>query len=550
MLTALAVLLFVLTSALKITLFNHILVPGADKWMFRFKLLTTLPLLIIAYPILFRLRSRVLFITFYVIQTLYILINMSYYMYFNNYLHLEQFITNFYEGFIAVMNASAPKNPVLLIALIDLPFFIFLAIYYKRANDLRKKLRLPVNIAVALALIVTVYTQYGHYKENIFITHLAKSTRLGESLIVSRYGTLANNIVGMYKHKDTQEYINSLSYGREIARKTEREEKADIFIIQVESLESAIVQQTHGGSYVMPYLRSLTQSSVYYPYMLNYHFGGGTSDSEFSIINSVEPLLGYPAIKLSSYNSPNSFIKRLKESSYEAYAFHGNVGRYYNRDIAFRSFGFDEFYDIAEMGMADVGWGAPDDKVFGFALDKAAAAQGPVLSYVITMSSHGPFTNVLNYYHNSLFDDIQDKKLKDYYNSMAYVDKCIKDYVESIRDRYDDAYIFIFGDHPPQINNSGFNEASLKMNDRTYEFVPLFIITPDNMKYSEQEYAASFLDIAPTVLNASGAPYSILSDGADLLDPDKKPGNIPHRGLLIDRAELYEKIADIVSGSR
>lgn len=542
---AAAVLLFVLASAFKISLFNHILVPHADKWMFRFKFLTTLLLVIIVYPILFRFRPRILLIAFYTAQVLYIMISMSYFIYFHNYLHFNLFAANFYEGLVAVFIESTPKSPLLLIAFIDFPFFAYLAITYRRANRMRKKLKVPVNVIVAIALITTAYTQYGHYKENKFITQIARSIRIGESYIVERYGTLANSVVNLFKYSTMQDYIDSIQYGKPLTNKEENEKKPDIFIIQVESLESSIVRQMHDGNYVMPYLHSLTGNSVYYPYLVTYHFGGGTSDCEFSIINSVEPLAGYPAIKLSTYKGPNSFVRQLTGSAYRAYAYHGNIGRYYNRDIAFRSFGFEEFYDIDKMRLNDVGWGAPDDKVYEFALNKAKESGSPVLSYVITMSSHGPFTNVSNYYTNAIFNNIGDKKLRNYYNSMAYVDKSIKDYVRAIRDNFDNAFIFIFGDHTPQVQNKLFKESYIFIDDKRYEFVPLFVLTPDNKVYREEQIVASLLDISPTILNLSGVKYDIRSNGIDLLNPgDVMPGKIPYRGSNWDRKVLFKYITD------
>ncbi len=537
------IILFVLVNVLKITIFNQVLVPQADKFMFRFKFLTTLLIVVAIYPILFRFRSRALFIAFYVIQTLYIIINMSYYLYFNNYLHIEEFISNFYEGFVAVMNASSPKNPILLVSFIDLPFFIFLTVTYFRANRLRKKLWVIIDAAVVLALLATAYTQYGHYKNKVFITNIAQNHFLGESRIVQRYGTLINTAVSIYYGQSTEDYINSLKYGKQIAKTVDNPKKANIFIIQVESMDSVIVHQQHNGKYIMPYLNSLADNSVYFPYMVSYHFGGGTSDTEFSIINSVEPLVGYPAIKLTTYKAPNAFIKQLNAAGYQSLAFHGNIGRYYNRDLAFHTFGFEEYYSIEKMNMKDVGWGAPDDKVFDFALNRISGVTKPLLSYTITMTSHGPFTSVMNYYNRSDYDDVQDKLVRDYFVSMSYVDQSIKDYVEAVQKKYDNAYFIIFGDHTPKIKSPDYRQADTMIDGKNYEFVPLYIITPDKAKYREENKVASTLDLAPTILNAAGISYDYRSDGTDLLDRTKEPGKIPYRGLECDRAALFNNIS-------
>lgn len=546
-LTAFVLIAFLMANILKIALFNQVLIPNADKWMLRYKLITTFLIVVITYPVLFRFRSRVLFVSFYLLQLLYIIVNLAYYLYFHNYLHIEQFIGNFYEGFTAVQNASGPKNPLLLISILDLPFFIYLAIVYFRANRLRKKLRVLVYIAVILALCTTTVSEYRHYQEKNFLTHISKNMFLGESRIVQRYGTLINNAVSIYNSKNTEEIINSFKYGKEQTNETEKEKKPNIFIIQVESMDASVVREKHDGNYVMPFMDSLTRNAVYYPYVLSYHLGGGTSDSEFSVINSIEPIVGYPSIKLTTYKAPNSFVSKLVGAGYEANAFHGNVGRFYNRDVAFHKFGFKEFYDIAKMGMKDVGWGAPDDKVFSYVLDKSKTMSKPFLSYTITMTSHGPFTNALNYYNNVDYDDIQDKMVKDYFNSMTYVDKSIEDFVKSIQNEYPDSYIFIFGDHTPKIESKEFKQSSVMIDGKLYEFIPFFAITPDKQVYAEQKNAATFLDVAPTVLNASGIKFSIRSDGANLLKPGGTLEKIPYRGTQWDRAALFSEISDELS---
>lgn len=544
--TAAAVVFFVILNALKITIFNQILVPNADKWMFRYKFLNTMLVLIIFYPLLFRLRSRVLLVVFYILQVLYIMISMSYYLYFENYLHLEQFISNFYEGSLAVKNSSAPQNPMVLTAFIDLPFFVWLAAVYPRANRLRHKFRVLIYIAVALSVGTVAVTQYEQYKERNFLTHIAGNMFLGESRVVQRYGTLINNAVSIYNKKSTEEYINSFNYGKDVTNEKGAAEKPDIFIIQTEALDASIVQQKYNGEYVMPYLNSLTNSAVYYPYMMSYHLGGGTSDCEFSVINGIEPLLNYPAIKLTTYNAPNSFISRLTAAAYEVNAFHGNIARYYNRDMSFFKYGIHEYYDIAKMGLKDVGWGAPDSQVFDFALERSREAKKPFLSYIITMSSHIPYTNVSHYYNNNAYDGIPEEMARNYYNSMSYVDKAMEDFIKSVREEYDNAYIFIFGDHRSKVDSSNiFKQASVKIDDKLYEFVPLFIITPDGMKYREEKMAASFLDVGITILNASGIKYSIKSFGTDLLKPGGgNESKIPYRGLQWDRRELFGKISE------
>jgi phosphoglycerol transferase MdoB-like AlkP superfamily enzyme len=278
---------------------------------------------------------------------------------------------------------------------------------------------------------------------------------------------------------------------------------------------------------------------------MSYHEAGATSDCEFSTINSVEPLDDYPSIKIGDYAYPNSIVRQLEKNLYSTIAFHGNVGNYFNRDVAYPKMGYQKLVDMTEMNLKDVGWGAPDSDVFKFAENRLKSEKEPFFAYTITMTSHGPFTNANNYYNNNNYDDVQDKTARDYMNSMSYVDQSIGNYVNYIRANFKNTYIFIWGDHTPNVNNNDYKQASFTDEGKYYEFVPLMIVTPDNKTYKENNIAASFLDVAPTIANASGMPYSINSDGIDLLNRSGDAPKIPFKGGIADRSYLFDKVSKI-----
>ncbi len=68
----------------------------------------------------------------------------------------------------------------------------------------------------------------------------------------------------------------------------------------------------------------MAADNVYFPYLLSYHFAGGTSDCEVAVLNSIEPLTSEPTMKLYDYGYPNSLVKRLETAGYHTLAFHGN----------------------------------------------------------------------------------------------------------------------------------------------------------------------------------------------------------------------------------
>jgi len=533
-------LLFFLLNALKVALFNYYIIPNQTANAFKYKFIMSFIMIFFAYVICLSFRSRIFFVLAYILQIAYILINLSYYLYYHSYLNVMQFVSLFSEGFEATKNSSAPLSFEMLIAFIDVPAFLFIAINYIKVREFRKRILLYRIVAALATIAILVQVQIYYYNNNNFITTLLDDKFKGESPIVQWYGTVANNIVNIWLKSSESQFIKQFVYGSEMNNEETSLDNPNFVLIQIESMDSIIINTKYKNEYIMPYLNSLANNNVYYPYVMSYHMGGGTSDTEFSIINSIEPLDEYPSIKLSNYKYNNSMLKKLAKGFYTNVAFHGNSDVFFNRDSAFPKMGFHEFYDIDKMGLEQKGWGAPDKDVFKFASEKIKDLEEPYLAYIITMTSHTPFSNVNHYFKKDIYDDIEIKVVKNYFNSMSYVDQCIKKFVEEIQN--DDTYIFIYGDHTPNIFSNLYWQASYKEDDKQFEFVPLIIITPDNKRFKVDNEAASFLDFAPTILNNAGISFSIKTFGRDLLDPDSERKDIPYKGSKYAREDFVEKI--------
>ena len=70
----------------------------------------------------------------------------------------------------------------------------------------------------------------------------------------------------------------------------------------------------------------------------------------------------------------------------------------------------------------------------------------------------------------------------------------------------------------------------------------MFILTPDSRVHYETRCVASFIDVAPTVLAASGVPFRLHTKGTNLLKVPLEDGSLPFRGGTYLRSELYAKI--------
>jgi lipoteichoic acid synthase len=537
---------FVILNSLKMSLFNFSIMNSYNAASFIFKTVFSLGISAMMYTFIIKVRSPFALIILYVAESSYIFSNISYFSYFRNYLHLFQSAALFTEGVGQVKHFTIPVNYRHLVMLIDIPLFIYIVRYYVEINFISARISAYRKYIIICFLILISGNEAWNFAHNNSIFKVVKNYAEGEPIIVERYGTVVNNFCDVVFNWGGKSLIEQFKYGEVMTNSSVGVDKPNVIAIQVESLDSNLINKRYQDSYIMPNLNALAQQNVYYPYMLSYHKAGGTSDSEFSVINSVEPLKGFPSIKLSKYEYPNSMIKTFSDNSYDTFAFHGNIANYYNRDVAFAKMGFKEFDDIRKMGFKDIGWGAPDGEVFNYALNKLKGKEKPFFSYIITMTSHTPFTGAYNYYKNSNYDNIADEEIKHYFNSFSYVDQSINEFVDSVKKEHSNTYIFIYGDHTPNIDKDEYRQAAFMDGNNYLEFVPLIIITPDNKKFVEQNEVASFLDIAPTMLKASGQVFNISTNGRDLLNNEEISKSIPFNGIQYNREVLFKKTSNLL----
>jgi lipoteichoic acid synthase len=535
-------LCFVLISAFKVSVFDHLIVdestlqnvfPGylnKSAVMLMLCLLLTLP------------RRSFPFVTFFLLQILYMYVNLLYHFSFMGYLHLSQYANLYGETFDLARHSALPTDGRLLWVLLDVPFFIGFLWTYPGFSRIATVLRARTALYGLAAALFLFLVQWDPKRDTANM--LMNDPYESDISVVQKHGLLTFNIVDLLNYQDAQQHIKGISYGPKVCSVDTAIAAArkNVIVLQIESLDAYIVDRKYKNAYITPFLHELTSTSVYYPYMLSYHEAGSTSDCEFSTINSIEPFDDYPAMKIRNYNYVNSMIRPMASCGYAADAFHGNRGTYFNRAAAFKKMGFGMFFDIEGMGLHDVGWGAPDKAVFDFVATKLRQQKEPFFYYIITMSSHEPFTLTRPYYQNNFFSDIRNERTRDYFNAISYVDRETREFVRKVRQIRPNTYVFILGDHTPVIAKDVYKRASFVYDSRQFEFVPLFIITPESLASRENRCAASFVDIAPTVLAATGVPFSIRSNGQNLLVHPIGNTSIEYRGASYLRADLYKRV--------
>ncbi len=535
----LIVIFFVLLNSVKIDFIDHFIIFPHFHIPISYlslKLLFYVVLNSLIFFSVFRFKNIIPFLLVYGLQALYLFVHLSYALYFDAPFHMRQFIADIYEGVMLARHFSVPMNLKYLAVAADLPLLVLIILNYPKITQFLKSKKVIINYLLIALFAFLIYSTPLFYKGYRIIDGV-NDTYKSEIWVIDKLGLIGNDFLDLIVFQDEKSLIAKFKYGDKTSIKDKKiNQPYNIICIQVETLDSNIIDYSYKDQYICPFLHQLSSNCVYYPSMLFYHFAGGSGDTDFTVINSTLPLVNFPSYKIRNYSYPNSLVKQLIKANVNSMIFHNNAGNFFNRKVAFFKMGFHGFYDIDDMHLNEKGWGAPDHEMFGFIEKKLKRQKIPFFYYIITMSSHEPFMAVSRYYRNNSYSDIKDRELRGYFDSFSYVDRVLDNFVAFVKNNIKDTYIFIYGDHNAYIlrDHPGIPFKNLG--------VPLFIITPDGKIYRETKKIASMLDLSQTILSASGINFEIMTQGANLLDFPIKNGPIPvNAGSSYDRETLFGK---------
>jgi lipoteichoic acid synthase len=371
-------IIFILVNTLKLTVFNFLITGSTalPSYADIMKLFWGKCFLVgTAGLVLLRLRWRWLGIAGYCLQTIYITVNLMYFFSFQGYLHVGQYLGLYSEGLDLLTHSALPWDSRSLFIVIDLPLFAAVLYLYPRLAELNKRFFFRPYMYAGSAVFLWFFYKWEPPVELPLQT--MNNAYTSDVSVVSQYGLMTFNVMDLLGYADARSHIRQLNFGPVVTAPVVDGMHPNILVIQVESLDANIIDYTYKKEYVTPWLHELSGQSIYFPYAMSYHLAGSSSDCDFSTLNSVEPFVNYPAIKIRNYNYSNCILKQLTAGGYTTAAFHGNRGSYFNRNIAFKKMGFQKFYDIAEMGLPEVGWGSPDEAVFDFVTSRMAQQRQP-----------------------------------------------------------------------------------------------------------------------------------------------------------------------------
>jgi phosphoglycerol transferase MdoB-like AlkP superfamily enzyme len=225
-----------------------------------------------------------------------------------------------------------------------------------------------------------------------------------------------------------------------------------LVIMQVESLDTNILDYKVGDVEVTPFLNQLRRESMYYR-VRAMHWQGN----------------------IERYPYSDTTPQLLASCGYDVFSFHGNSGDFYQRRDAYEKMGFTDIYFRRELeehfALPAERWGIQDEEVLRISAHELREATRPTCHFVITYTTHTPYTQ-LPRDRNEIYPNPQTTAER-YLNSMRYFDNCLRDYVTALGSG---TTLFLYSDHPTELFDGYTSDRDIR---RGLEFIPCLIYDSD-----------------------------------------------------------------------
>ena len=230
-------------------------------------------------------------------------------------------------------------------------------------------------------------------------------------------------------------------------------ENKNIVILQLESVQEFVINKEINGKPITPNLNEFLNQNIE---ITNMHMQSysTTADSEHSTITSLYPMENGMSFSRYFTNNYDDIFKIFNQKNYHTSYMHGNYPYFWNRGNVYGRLNLDElvFKEQFENLSENINGDLSDELFYQQVVEKWKNQEKPFFSYIVTASSHTPFT----------LDGLQDRskinievgEYKDtyfgnYLEAMNYADYAFGVWIESLKEAelYEDMAILVFGDH-------------------------------------------------------------------------------------------------------
>lgn len=292
---------------------------------------------------------------------------------------------------------------------------------------------------------------------------------------------------------------------------------------------------------VTPFLNSLYHSNETFAFsnVFNQVKAGKTSDAETMIETGLFGLnQGSFMVNYGGTNTQQAAPFILSKNGYNSSAvFHGNAGSFWNRNTAYKQWGYNYFFDASyftkQNSSNSFQYGLNDKYMLRDSIKYLERLQQPFYTKFITVSNHYPYTTSLS------GDDLgfplaktQDETINGYFATANYLDSSIKAFFDYLKESglYKNSIIVLYGDHYGISNSRNPSLAPLlDKNSETWssydnamlQRVPYMVVIPGMDEGRIIDTYGGEIDMLPTLEHLLGIDsQKFLQVGQDMLSPD------------------------------
>ena len=563
--TIILVTFWLKTYVIYLTKFNL----GAEGAMQNFLLfLNPLPsgLLLLGIGLFFKGRkSYWIMIAIDFVLSLWLFANILYYREFSNFLSLSIIKTsgstadNLGKSIVGITRVTD------FLAFVDIALIIFLMVSKVVKYDLRP-LKLKFNlllegIAVLLIgvnLLMAQKDRSGLLTRTFDNSYIVKYLGINEYAVYDAFKT-AQTSEQMAKAnvsdlQSVKKYLK-VNYVKPNSAYTGVAKGKNVLVIHLESFQQFLIGYKWKGKEVTPNLNKLyhAKNTLSFANFYNQVGQGKTSDAEMMLENSLFGLQSGSA--MSSYGTSNTFESAPailnQRGGYTTAVMHGGAGSFWNRNNAYKQFGYDYFMPLSYYENKPkyyIGYGLKDKIFFSQSIKYIERLPQPFYLKLITVTNHYPYD--LDKKNQSIAKtDTGDETVDGYVQTAHYLDQAVGQLMRWMKKTGLDknTLLVFYGDHYGISGNHHKASAELLNQDEFTNFdnlkfqrVPLMFHMKGLRGGIKKTYGGE-IDVLPTLLNLLGIRNKgTIQFGHDLLSK-KAPQIVAQRnGDFI--TPLYAKV--------
>ncbi|VXC49115.1 conserved membrane hypothetical protein [Bacillus sp. 349Y] len=409
-----------------------------------------------------------------------------------------------------------------VVDLVVLPFFLWSTFPYTKKRSMVKGV-IPF---LTLGLLFLVMKP----AKLIFVDRMENPVQAYDSLDhVVQYGLIGHHMLDSYSYVRDRNYKLSDDDRKRIGMVFAAErDPADhpyktygkgknLIMIQVESLQSFVLNEEIGGKEITPTMNRMLKHSLSFPHFYAQTIAGNSSDAEFLTQTALYPLKSGSVFFRYPSNTYHSIGNSLKKDGYSTLGVHADEKTFWNRHLMYPSLGFGDYKTIEQFPQKElVGMGVGDKEMFTETAGILKEQPSLFYSLIVTLTNHMPYDLPVEKQSLSLPKEVNGTLLGDYLQTVRYTDEAIGLFLKELESDglLEDSIIVLYGDHngiferdKSLIEKWKGKSISTEEWYREYATVPFMIYNP-GIKGKEIDAYGGQVDVYPTIASIMDTSYT------------------------------------------